>query len=213
MKVRVLAAAVAAASMALASGAQATVILFSNFDSVINPLPNGGGFRILPSADGWTSTTRGIEIQFNNVAGRSFSGSSHVELDTNGNSSMFLDLTRGHYEISYHYSPRPNVGAASNGISLLDGTRLLDSVTGAGASQTVWQQRSVQFFTLGGPLTFQATGNSDALGGYLDDISLSTVTVPEPASWAMLIAGFGLVGMAARRRRRIAAHQMPRVLA
>ncbi|WP_416908285.1 MAG: PEPxxWA-CTERM sorting domain-containing protein [Polymorphobacter sp.] len=28
--------------------------------------------------------------------------------------------------------------------------------------------------------------------------------VPEPASWAMLIAGFGLVGMAARRRRAIA---------
>ena len=29
--------------------------------------------------------------------------------------------------------------------------------------------------------------------------------VPEPASWAMLIAGFGLVGAAARRRRAIAA--------
>ena len=29
--------------------------------------------------------------------------------------------------------------------------------------------------------------------------------VPEPASWAMLIAGFGLVGMAARRRRAFAA--------
>ncbi len=29
--------------------------------------------------------------------------------------------------------------------------------------------------------------------------------VPEPASWAMLIAGFGLVGMAARRRRAYAA--------
>jgi hypothetical protein len=26
-------------------------------------------------------------------------------------------------------------------------------------------------------------------------------TVPEPASWAMLIAGFGLVGAAGRRRR------------
>jgi hypothetical protein len=29
--------------------------------------------------------------------------------------------------------------------------------------------------------------------------------VPEPASWAMLIAGFGLVGATARRRRRITA--------
>jgi hypothetical protein len=30
--------------------------------------------------------------------------------------------------------------------------------------------------------------------------------VPEPASWAMLIAGFGLVGMAARRRATMAVH-------
>lgn len=30
----------------------------------------------------------------------------------------------------------------------------------------------------------------------------ASVAVPEPASWAMLIAGFGLVGAAARRRRR-----------
>jgi hypothetical protein len=29
----------------------------------------------------------------------------------------------------------------------------------------------------------------------------SGAVVPEPASWALLIAGFGLVGAAARRRR------------
>jgi hypothetical protein len=37
----------------------------------------------------------------------------------------------------------------------------------------------------------------------IDNFSLSAeaAAVPEPASWAMLIAGFGLVGAAARRRR------------
>lgn len=40
---------------------------------------------------------------------------------------------------------------------------------------------------------------SDNEGG----ISLSIAAVPEPASWAMLIAGFGLVGAAARRRRAV----------
>ena len=35
----------------------------------------------------------------------------------------------------------------------------------------------------------------------LDDISLS-LAVPEPATWALMIGGFGLVGIAARRRRR-----------
>jgi hypothetical protein len=42
-------------------------------------------------------------------------------------------------------------------------------------------------------------------GDYDDFIVRATVTgVPEPATWAMLIAGFGLVGFAARRRRETA---------
>jgi hypothetical protein len=49
------------------------------------------------------------------------------------------------------------------------------------------------------------TRNDFWIGGiaFHDDGQGSThvVTVPEPATWAMLIAGFGLVGFAARRRR------------
>jgi hypothetical protein len=37
------------------------------------------------------------------------------------------------------------------------------------------------------------------------ETSVTPSVVPEPASWAMLIAGFGLVGALARRRRAIAA--------
>ncbi|WP_235902895.1 PEPxxWA-CTERM sorting domain-containing protein [Sandarakinorhabdus oryzae] len=36
-------------------------------------------------------------------------------------------------------------------------------------------------------------------------LTIGTPGVPEPASWAMLITGFGLVGAAARRRRAVAA--------
>ena len=38
----------------------------------------------------------------------------------------------------------------------------------------------------------------------VDNVSIS-LAVPEPASWAMLISGFGLVGAVARRRRRLLA--------
>lgn len=35
----------------------------------------------------------------------------------------------------------------------------------------------------------------------IDNFSISTSAVPEPATWAMMIAGFGLAGAAIRRRR------------
>lgn len=39
----------------------------------------------------------------------------------------------------------------------------------------------------------------------IDNFSFSSTAVPEPTSWAMLIAGFGFVGAAARRRRPLTA--------
>ena len=58
--------------------------------------------------------------------------------------------------------------------------------------------------------------NYGNLGGYLGDASANFTIdwtidgggnggVPEPASWAMLITGFGIVGAGMRRRRRVAA--------
>jgi hypothetical protein len=62
-------------------------------------------------------------------------------------------------------------------------------------------------------LAFAGTAKSVQFGGTLnqqvfDDLTFGSLQpggVPEPASWAMLIAGFGLVGAAARRRRAVAA--------
>lgn len=50
-------------------------------------------------------------------------------------------------------------------------------------------------------LTLRVTNNGGPTAGRFDNLVLSADVVPEPASWAMLIAGFGLVGAAARRRR------------
>jgi hypothetical protein len=53
---------------------------------------------------------------------------------------------------------------------------------------------------------FNATGTSFTLTGLVSNDGYwvgdnFTFAVPEPANWAMLIAGFGLVGVVARRRR------------
>lgn len=50
-----------------------------------------------------------------------------------------------------------------------------------------------------------ATTSGDNIGPVLDNVLVSQAAVPEPATWAMLILGFGLVGAASRRRRELAA--------
>jgi hypothetical protein len=64
------------------------------------------------------------------------------------------------------------------------------------------------FFTAGtaGSLKFNiGTNSADNVGPLLDDVKLSiNARVPEPAAWAMMLAGFGLVGAAMRRREKVA---------
>ena len=47
--------------------------------------------------------------------------------------------------------------------------------------------------------SFEDFGN-DNVGVIIDNVSLDISAIPEPASWAMMIAGFGLVGLGLRRR-------------
>ncbi|WP_255602578.1 FxDxF family PEP-CTERM protein [Polymorphobacter megasporae] len=44
------------------------------------------------------------------------------------------------------------------------------------------------------------TSGAPASVGSSVTFALATAAVPEPASWALMLAGFGMVGFAARRR-------------
>lgn len=70
-----------------------------------------------------------------------------------------------------------------------------------------WAQYSIPFSSVGAltTLTFYNGGLPEGRPG-LDDISISSdvgrpAGVPEPATWAMMLAGFSGVGLAIRRRR------------
>jgi hypothetical protein len=84
----------------------------------------------------------------------------------------------------------------------------ITNLGGYGESLTpfrAWQSYAFAF-TPGQSGTLQlyfGSPSADNIGPVLDNVLVSQV--PEPASWAMLIAGFGLVGAAARRRRTVVA--------
>lgn len=70
----------------------------------------------------------------------------------------------------------------------------------ANGDQTAANTNQRVYFTLGagetfGGLTFTSTSQA------FEHTDLAVSFVPEPATWAMMISGFGLVGFAARRRR------------
>ncbi|KAB7648490.1 PEPxxWA-CTERM sorting domain-containing protein [Polymorphobacter fuscus] len=95
------------------------------------------------------------------------------------------------------------------GDNVVDSITLNGTTIGSGGDFTSWTAFSSAGATfLAGMNTLdvtvrnfaQASGNPT--GVRVEFTSSNAAVVPEPASWAMLIAGFGLVGAAARRRRR-----------
>ena len=56
-------------------------------------------------------------------------------------------------------------------------------------------------FAFGGPLTLLSFSTPTVVGNGVAAITVLSSDVPEPASWAMMVAGFGLAGAALRKRR------------
>jgi PEP-CTERM motif len=122
------------------------------------------------------------------------------------------------YSLTFDLSPAEAASAsflgqfaADNGIEWikLNGTAILGSEGGTpigGFSSWTNFAASSDFHAGANTLTFdvvnfgQATGNPSGLRVEF----LSSNAVPEPASWALMIGGFGLTGAALRRRRRLA---------
>jgi hypothetical protein len=85
---------------------------------------------------------------------------------------------------------------------------LLDTLTIPLAPAGVWHGLSTTFNRAGATTATLSLINANTVAAgndfAVDDIFLgteSTVTVPEPATWAMMLLGFGGIGVALRRRR------------
>jgi Protein of unknown function (DUF642) len=172
------------------------------------PVVPGGGFTIVTSIPGWTGSPN-IEVQ-NNAAGSPFSGNNLVELDTTANSAMFQDIltTIGQmYTITFAYSARPGVAASSNGIDFSWNGAVIQNLaaSGIGLSNTAWTVYTYNLLATGttSRIGFAATGTSDSLGGYLDNVTANATVaaIPEPGTVSLLGAGMLLAALGSRRRR------------
>lgn len=114
------------------------------------------------------------------------------------------------YQVSFQsalavYSYPSQVTQAGDGLLF----RLLDSTNAAVASYT-YSPTTTPFTSAGFSYTGTGTGavrlsisgvgNSGQFGGAVDNVAIAAV--PEPATWGMMIAGFGVIGGALRTRRR-----------
>lgn len=200
MKLKTLLSMGAVAASLAAAPASAATNFFTNFDSlVLAP----GTWTVVNSIEGWTTTAgAGIEVQ-NHAAGSPFSEPNLVELDSYNNSTMSRMIDAGKYVLTLKGSGRPGTPASSSFLDiLLNGVVIgSDSLDGSTLTDTDWRNGTISFTTgTAAQLSLRAGGTSDSFGIYIDDVRLTGTGIPEPAAWAMMLAGFGLVGGAMRRR-------------
>lgn len=200
-------------AIAFASAASfANANLLTNGDFEANVGLSGTNWGIYQSIDGWNKFDGpGIEVQRNTVIAAQ-SGNQYVELDSHYNSSMYQEiggLTVGSaYELSFWYHARTNNGYNDNGINVYWGDYLPGdvavSIDGLRQVNTPgWIEQTVKLVASAETmfLMFAATGYSNSLGGFVDNVSLTAV--PEPGTLALF--GLGLMGLVLARRQQKAA--------
>lgn len=200
--------------LAFSGTLNATLLVNGGFDDETIGL-TGTQSAVFDSIPGWTkdSKTEGIEVQRNTVV-TAYSLNQYVELDSTKNSAMFqaVDLFSGEYILEWMYHARTNDNGNDNGIKFFvydaGNTTIYDNaISKKTEDQTsVWEHVSWTFSipeSATYTLQFAAYGKNNSLGGFIDSVSLTSLTpdpepatdpVPEPA--AMMLFGLGIVGIA-----------------
>ncbi len=149
---------------------------------------------------GWTVTGGSVDLigsYWNHSDG---ARSLDLSGNTAGTIAQMIPTVAGlRYTVSFDISSNPDRSfAKSMLVGFGNATPVAVSYTGPIGRPLQWQTVTLRF-TADAPMTelsFKST-TPGAWGIALDNVS---AVVPEPASWAMMIAGFGLVGAAMRRR-------------
>lgn len=167
---------------------------------------NGNTYGLNKTPTGWSILDRGtVDVVGTGGFGYLCAAGGGMCIDLDGSSgdagilSRNLSLTAGTtYTAYFDIAGSQRGGSESLLVSFGTATLLLDPL----ASGSPWTTYSLTFTpTASGSfgLTFNNAGG-DNMGAMLDNVSV--VAVPEPESYALLLAGLGLMGTVARRRAR-----------
>ncbi|MBL8487241.1 MAG: DUF642 domain-containing protein [Rhodocyclaceae bacterium] len=187
---------IAAAILALSGAAQADVTVFTdNFDS------NGLGLNATPS--GWSVSSGTVDIIGNSGFFDFIPGSGrYIDLDGSTSNAGVLSrdflMTAGtHYTVSFDLAGNHRNGAAES-VAVNFGGASANYSLSQNAGWTTFSLVFTPSVTKSYTLSFENSGG-DNIGMLLDNVSVHAV--PEPETYAMMLAGLGLMGAIARRRR------------
>nr|WP_310522913.1 PEPxxWA-CTERM sorting domain-containing protein [Polymorphobacter sp.] len=197
---------------ATTASAAVTVLSFTGVANPSNIASVGGFYNGGVSSDGTSGTNFGVAFTPNALAINIYNGSGEpnpgILFFTSGG-AVTLDYAAGFSTgVAFNYSSNSNAsitvydGLGGTGNVLATLSLVNNFVPGCG--YCAWAPIGVGFSGIAKSIDFAGGAN---FVGY-DNITLGSITagggVPEPASWALLIAGFGLTGAAMRRRRNVA---------
>lgn len=207
--------ALAVIAMTAAAPASAVELLTNGgFDDIGTGVPEGwggltyyvGGPVALP---GWTIESGSVDLtDTNSIWGPAAAG--QYSLDINGwsqgtISQSFATALGQIYNVSFAYSRNP-ANAPNMALATVSAGGETFNVTAqngqfGGMGNMDWAVGSFSFVGTGQTETIRlASGISGNAGIFFDSVSVQAA-IPEPATWAMMITGFGLAGAVLRRRR------------
>ncbi len=208
----------ALAFLGTSGAAGAATIINGSFELSGNPNANTPAFSELSAGSteiaGWTIGGLGVDLVGSNYWDAA-DGIHSVDLSRRGAGTLsqtFDTVIGASYLVTFDLSGNP-FGGPDDKITVITFSGNVPeaqvySVTAANSpTNMLWETYGFNFVATGltSTLTF-ASSELSRFGPALDNVAISDgdggagSLVPEPSAWAMMIIGFGLVGVSARRR-------------
>ena len=185
---------------------------------VTSPDPRAHDYIVYPypTLDGWTYNDAGL---INAQAGSDtygptppagFDGYQFASVQKVGSLSQYFVSPGGELTLSWLTAGRPNLYGTEGGDQTytveLDGGVIGTFSTVSGQSFTPETLALTDVSAGLHNLIFQGLISTSDKSSFFDDVSIMTgavITIPEPATWILILAGFGALGVATRLRRKL----------